>query len=225
MYAGLQQEVSKFGQSTYESCSTFVGSRQQWNSESKRYESKNCLVLANEYNTTAANDDKVNPSECVEYQGACMCKYINRADCKENVVKRNDGYYHEKAFDYKTGSDELDERIDKLTTAMTTDSSGNDKTTLSSATETFNSMQKKVNEEKQKITTLEEKKNSGMQKAISSGAQTLTQAGSALTMTIVNANNNVGTMTGACYIGDPKSGGAILFMNENEVKKLSWKNL
>ncbi|MBD5398319.1 hypothetical protein HDR60_02325 [bacterium] len=94
----------------------------------------------------------------------------------------------------------------------------------SSAVETYNSMQKSVNEEKNKIKALEEKKQSGLSNAIASGASTLVQSGGALTTAIVAAKSNTATMTGACYIGDPENGGS-LFANEGAAKKLTWSNL
>lgn len=221
MYAGLQQEISKFGQSTYEDCSIWVGSSRGYDINNN-FVYKGCAIVATDYNKDHP-DNTVDPNACIERQSSCTCKLTTK-ECKK-AIKKDDGYYLEKPFDYTKEGDKLTQRINDIDSAMKTDANGKEKQTLSSATETFNSMQKKVNEKKQELSSLEEKKNAGMQKAISSGAQTLTQAGSSLTMTIVNANNNIGTMTGACYIGDPKSGGAILFMNENEVKKLSWKNL
>ncbi|MBD5405689.1 hypothetical protein HDR59_04040 [bacterium] len=219
IYAGLQKEASQFGQSTYVQCSTSVGYRQYWDDNTKTSKYKACSQLALEYNKDNPNN-KVNPSQCVDYQGECLCK--NEGDACKDAVKQKDGYYKEQEFDYDDGVKKLENKIDNLSYAMI--GKNEDKLTLSSATETFNSMQKKVNEKKQEITSLQEKKNTGIQKAISSGAQTLTTAGSTMTMAIVNANNNIGTMTGSCYIGDPAQGGVYL-MSDNEVKKLTWKNL
>lgn len=94
----------------------------------------------------------------------------------------------------------------------------------SSAVSTYNSKMKSVNEKKDEITELKSRKSTGIANAIATGSSTLMQQGTALTTTLISVDKNKGVRTGACYLGDPSSGG-IYFAPENSRKTLSWKNL
>lgn len=94
----------------------------------------------------------------------------------------------------------------------------------SSAVSTYNSKMKSVNEKKDEITELKSRKSSGIVNAIATGSSTLVTQGANLTTTLISVDKNKGVRTGACYLGDPSSGG-IYFAPEHSRKTLSWKNL
>ena len=87
---------------------------------------------------------------------------------------------------------------------------------------TYNTNQTKLNEAKKEMEELREKSNSSITNIASQATQTLMGSGMTLMTTAIAANQKKGTMTGMCYLGDPKNGGTPL-TNEGEAKKLTWK--
>lgn len=90
------------------------------------------------------------------------------------------------------------------------------------ALNTYNTNQTKLNEAKKEMEELREKSNSSVTNIASQATQTLMGSGMTLMTTAIAANQKKGTMTGMCYLGDPKNGGTPL-VNEGEAKKLTWK--
>ncbi|MGN0929454.1 MAG: hypothetical protein ACI4N3_02330 [Alphaproteobacteria bacterium] len=177
-----------------------------------------------DYENICKQKAPINCSSSVDIS-TCKSMYSSYIDSKTIV-----SCSCEKTSDSKSSSDTSGNEEDPLLKAYKNGSFGKDSDTTvqtnnySSAVETYNSMQKKVSEEKTKISNLEERKNAGLQNAIATGASTLVQSGGALTTALISANNNVGIMSGACYIGDPENGGT-LFVNDGGAKKLTWNNL
>lgn len=184
---------------------------------------------------------KVHLDHCKQTnQGRCYCK-SNENDCENATWNENTGgwwaagkmnseYFAPTTYKGASSDDgpEItfvgDSQFDLKTRAMQTALENLSTNNYDSAKETYNSMQKKVSEEKTKISSLEERKSTGLQNAIATGASTLVQSGTSLSTAIVAANSNTGTMIGSCYIGDPENGGN-LFSTEGAAKKLTWGSL
>ncbi|MBR1544473.1 MAG: hypothetical protein IJ638_00825, partial [Alphaproteobacteria bacterium] len=107
--------------------------------------------------------------------------------------------------------------IDTLSNSIKTDEQDKYNKTLTA----YNTNQNSLNTKKKEMEELKEQSSSALQGAISSGTQTLLTGATTLITTKLSADNNKGTMTGACYLGDPSNGNMI--MQEGEVKKLTWK--
>lgn len=164
-------------------------------------QSQNCPLYGDNYN------DCMKKHEYKKYEVSCSCDTKTSTTNTVSFIDNDTGEFNEDAFS-------------KFEDGLAKTSSNN----YSSAVSTYNSKMKSVNEKKDEITELKSRKSSGIANAIATGSSTLMQQGTALTTTLISVDKNKGVRTGACYLGDPSSGG-IYFAPENSRKTLSWKNL
>lgn len=164
-------------------------------------QSQNCPLYGDNYN------DCMKKHEYKKYEVSCSCDTKTSTTNTVSFIDNDTGEFDDEAFS------RFEEGLAKT-------SSNN----YSSAVSTYNSKMKSVNEKKDEITELKSRKSSGIANAIATGSSTLMQQGTALTTTLISVDKNKGVRTGACYLGDPSSGG-IYFAPENSRKTLSWKNL
>mgnify|MGYP004648918709 FL=1 len=191
-------------------CKTAVSTGEHKNDEVNSESCKKVSSSANNcgvYGTSSYN-------ECIKTQRYivnCSCDYKNTASKKGfQYDKNNKGSYAEQVKEY----------YGDMSSGLKTFTTNN----YSSAVSTYNSKMKSVNEKKDEITELKSRKSSGIVNAIATGSSTLVTQGANLTTTLISVDKNKGVRTGACYLGDPSSGG-IYFAPENSRKTLSWKNL
>lgn len=85
----------------------------------------------------------------------------------------------------------------------------------------YNSNQNSLNEKKKELQDLKEASSTSLNNAIATGSQAVFSAGTNIATQLMTAKNNKGTMTGACFIGDPSRGN--VFLQEGQSKKLEWK--
>ncbi len=164
-------------------------------------QSQNCPLYGDNYN------DCMKKHEYKKYEVSCSCDTKTSTTNTVSFIDNETGEFDEGAFS-------------RFEDGLAKTSSNN----YSSAVSTYNSKMKSVNEKKDEITELKSRKSSGIANAIATGSSTLMQQGTALTTTLISVDKNKGVRTGACYLGDPSSGG-IYFAPENSRKTLSWKNL
>lgn len=164
-------------------------------------QSQNCPLYGDNYN------DCMKKHEYKKYEVSCSCDTKTSTTNTVSFIDNDTGEFDDEAFS------RFEEGLAKT-------SSNN----YSSAVSTYNSKMKSVNEKKDEITELKSRKSTGIANAIATGSSTLMQQGTALTTTLISVDKNKGVRTGACYLGDPLSGG-IYFAPENSRKTLSWKNL
>ena len=164
-------------------------------------QSQNCPLYGDNYN------DCMKKHEYKKYEVSCSCDTKTSTTNTVSFIDNDTGEFDDEAFS------RFEEGLAKT-------SSNN----YSSAVSTYNSKMKSVDEKKDEITELKSRKSSGIANAIATGSSTLMQQGTALTTTLISVDKNKGVRTGACYLGDPSSGG-IYFAPENSRKTLSWKNL
>ena len=191
-------------------CKTAVSTGDHKNDEVNSESCKKVSSSANNcgvYGTSSYN-------ECIKTQRYivnCSCDYKNTASKKGfQYDKNNKGSYAEQVKEY----------YGDMSSGLKTFTTNN----YSSAVSTYNSKMKSVNEKKDEITELKSRKSSGIANAIATGSSTLVTQGANLTTTLISVDKNKGVRTGACYLGDPSSGG-IYFAPEHSRKTLSWKNL
>lgn len=164
-------------------------------------QSQTCPLYGDNYN------DCMKKHEYKKYEVSCSCDKQTSTTNTVSFINNETGEFDEGAFS------RFEEGLAKT-------SSNN----YSSAVSTYNSKMKSVNEKKDEITELKSRKSSGIANAIATGSSTLVIQGANLTTTLISVDKNKGVRTGACYLGDPSSGG-IYFAPENSRKTLSWKNL
>lgn len=164
-------------------------------------QSQTCPLYGDNYNNC------MKKHEYKKYEVSCSCDKQTSTTNTVSFINNETGEFDDAAFS------RFEEGLAKT-------SSNN----YSSAVSTYNSKMKSVNEKKDEITELKSRKSSGIANAIATGSSTLMQQGTALTTTLISVDKNKGVRTGACYLGDPSSGG-IYFAPENSRKTLSWKNL
>ena len=171
---------------------------------------------------------------CRLYDGGRGWSCLNIEDenfdkCKSNFDNSTGHWY------YYENSPESESMVDKLTQQYAAEDSkktntldewyeGQDKivSDYTKTLNTYNTNQTKLNEAKKEMEELREKSNSSITNIASQATQTLMGSGMTLMTTAIAANQKKGTMTGMCYLGDPKNGGTPL-TNEGEAKKLTWK--
>ena len=101
------------------------------------------------------------------------------------------------------------------------DEANNNIKSYNSALSSYSSNQNSLNEKKKELQDLKEASSTSLNTAISTGSQAVFTAGTNIATQLMNAKNNKGTMTGACYIGDPSRGN--MFLQDGQAKKLEWK--
>lgn len=164
-------------------------------------QSQTCPLYGDNYN------DCMKKHEYKKYEVSCSCDTKTSTTNTVSFIDNDTGEFDEDAFS-------------KFEEGLAKTSSNN----YSSAVSTYNSKMKSVNEKKDEITELKSRKSSGIANAIATGSSTLVTQGANLTTTLISVDKNKGVRTGACYLGDPSSGG-IYFAPEHSRKTLSWKNL
>lgn len=161
--------------------------------------------------------------ECIKTQ-----RYIVNCSCDyKDTASKNGFQYDKNAKDAKDDSGNVisyAEQVKKYYGDMSSGLKTFTTNNYSSAVSTYNSKMKSVNEKKDEITELKSRKSTGIANAIATGSSTLVTQGANLTTTLMTVDKNKGVRTGACYLGDPSSGG-IYFAPEQSRKTLSWKNL
>lgn len=171
-------------------------------------------------------DYLINTCKCTSFYCHCI-KSTDTTNCKWD----NDNGFWVK----KNTSSQPESMVDKLTQQYAAEDSkktntldewyeGQDKivSDYTKTLNTYNTNQTKLNEAKKEMEELREKSNSSITNIASQATQTLMGSGMTLMTTAIAANQKKGTMTGMCYLGDPKNGGTPL-TNEGEAKKLTWK--
>lgn len=91
-------------------------------------------------------------------------------------------------------------------------------TEYSKALSAYNTNQGTLNQNREKL----ENAGKDLQDGIADISKGVLGGGTQMVTSLMTAKENKGTMTGACYLGDPENGGT-LFASEGETKKISWR--